>query len=223
MISRLEFLPFKAVLQAIQLNWPEIFGSALSTSVQPLYLPGTLFVLTVLLLLPWQTKRRQLMYKATTESLQRIWPAAITLASAVPMVRLFLHSDLNNADLPTMPTYLAAVASQYLVEFWLWCAPWIGALGSFIAGSATFSNLMFASVQQQLALDAALPLPLVLALQMLGANAGNMVCVVNIVAAASVCKLTGQEGQIMRFTLLPMALYCLLASAVATLLYRTTA
>ncbi|GAA0667118.1 L-lactate permease [Rheinheimera tangshanensis] len=222
-LSRLEFLPFKAVLQTVQLNWSEIFGSTLSTSVQPLYLPGTVFVLTVLLLLPWQTKRRQLMRKATTESLHRIWPAAITLASAVPMVRLFLHSDLNSADLPAMPIYLASVTSQHLVEFWLWCAPWIGALGSFIAGSATFSNLMFASVQQQLALDATLPLSLVLALQMLGANAGNMVCVVNVVAAASVCKLTGQEGQIMRFTLLPMALYCLLASAIATVLYSTTA
>ncbi len=221
-ISRLEFLPFKAALQALQLNWSEIFGSSLSTSVQPLYLPGTLFVLTVLLLLPWQSKRRQLMRKATTESLSRIWPAAITLASAVPMVRLFLHSDLNNADLPAMPMYLAAMASQHLAEVWLWCAPWVGALGSFIAGSATFSNLMFASMQQQLATDSNLPLHLVLALQMLGANAGNMLCVVNVVAAASVVKLTGQEGQIMRFTLLPMALYCLLASTVAILLYGFT-
>lgn len=222
-ISRLEFLPFKAVLQAAQFNWSEIFGSTLSTSVQPLYLPGTLFVLTVLLLLPWQTKRRQLMRVATTESLSRIWPAAITLASAVPMVRLFLHSDLNSADLPAMPMYLAAMATAHLAEIWLWCAPWVGALGSFIAGSATFSNLMFASLQQQLATDSSLPLHLVLALQMLGANAGNMLCVVNVVAAASVVKLTGQEGQIMRFTLLPMALYCLLASAVAVLLYQLTA
>jgi lactate permease len=221
-ISRLEFLPFKAALQAVKFNWSEIFGSTLSTSVQPLYLPGTLFVLTVLMLLPWQTKRLQLMRKATTESLSRIWPAAITLASAVPMVRLFLHSDLNSADLPAMPMYLAAIASQHLADIWLWCAPWVGALGSFIAGSATFSNLMFASMQQQLATDSSLPLHLVLALQMLGANAGNMLCVVNVVAAASVVKLTGQEGQIMRFTLLPMALYCLLASSVAVLLYGVT-
>lgn len=221
-LSRLEFLPFKAGLQALELNWSQIFGSSLSVSVLPLYLPGTLFVLTVLLLLPWQTKRRSLVSTAVTESLQRIWPAAITLASAVPMVRLFLHSDLNNAVLPAMPLYLAALASLHLADLWLWCAPWVGALGSFIAGSATFSNLMFASMQQQLATDSALPLHLVLALQMLGANAGNMLCVVNVVAAASVVKLTGQEGQIMRFTLLPMALYCLLASTVAVLLYQFT-
>jgi lactate permease len=217
-LSRLEFLPFKAALQAVQLQWSGIFGSTLSATVQPLYLPGTLFVVTVLVLLPWQHQRRDLLRKAATESLSRIWPAAITLASAVPMVRLFLHSDLNSADLPAMPMYLAAIASEHLAQVWLWCAPWVGALGSFIAGSATFSNLMFASMQQQLATDSGLPLQLVLALQMLGANAGNMLCVVNVVAAASVVKLTGQEGQIMRFTLLPMALYCLLASAVAVIM-----
>ena len=114
------------------------------------------------------------------------------------------------------------MATAHLADIWLWCAPWVGALGSFIAGSATFSNLMFASMQQQLATDSGLPLHLVLALQMLGANAGNMLCVVNVVAAASVVKLTGQEGQIMRFTLVPMALYCLLASTVAVLLYDVT-
>ncbi|MDF3126174.1 L-lactate permease [Rheinheimera sp. 1928-s] len=217
-LSRLEFLPFKAMLQAVELQWADIFGSTLSATVQPLYLPGTLFVLTVLVLLPWQTERRQLLYKATTESLSRIWPAAITLASAVPMVRLFLHSDLNSAELPAMPMYLAAIASEHLADIWLWCAPWVGALGSFIAGSATFSNLMFASMQQQLATDSELPLQLVLALQMLGANAGNMLCVVNVVAAASVVRLTGQEGEIMRFTLIPMALYCLLASSVAVMI-----
>lgn len=221
-MSRLEFLPFKAVLQAAQLNWSEIFGSTLSTSIQPLYLPGTLFVVTVLLLLPWQAERSKLMRDATYESLKRIWPAAITLASSVPMVRLFLHSDLNTTDLPAMPLYLAAVASQHLADLWLWCAPWVGALGSFIAGSATFSNLMFASMQQQLALDSGLPLNLVLALQMLGANAGNMLCVVNVVAAASVVKLDGQEGQIMRFTLFPMSLYCLLASTASVVLLRLT-
>ncbi|RVT45880.1 L-lactate permease [Rheinheimera sediminis] len=221
-LSRLELLPFKAALQSVEFKWSGIFGSTLSATMQPLYLPGTLFVLTLLILLPWQRQRRRLLGKATAESLSRIWPAAITLASAVPMVRLFLHSDLNSADLPAMPLYLAAIASEHLSHLWFWFAPWVGALGSFIAGSATFSNLMFASMQQQLATESGLPLHWVLALQMLGANAGNMLCVVNVVAAASVVKLTGQEGQIMRFTLFPMALYCLLASAVAVLLLRFT-
>lgn len=217
-VSRIDSLPVKSLLQSVQLEWSAIFGSSLLARVEPLYLPGTLFVLTVLLLLPWQKRPCQLLLRASTSSVHRLWPAAISLGCAVPMVRLFLHSDMNQADLPAMPYYLASLASQYLADVWLWCAVWVGALGSFIAGSATFSNLMFASVQHQLALDSGTPLQLILALQMVGANAGNMVCVVNVVAAASVVQLTGQEGQVMRYTLWPMVLYCCLATGMAVVL-----
>lgn len=34
-----------------------------------------------------------------------------------------------------------------------------------------------------------------------------MICVVNVVAAASVVNLVGKEGQIIRYTLMPMVFY----------------
>jgi lactate permease len=135
------------------------------------------------------------------------------------MVRIFLQSDINSAGLPAMPLALATEAAYYLADSWLWIAPFVGALGSFIAGSATFSNLMFGSFQQAMAVEAAVPLKLVLALQMLGANAGNMICVVNVVAAASVVNLQGREGDIIRYTLFPMLFYCVAASLIAWLLF----
>jgi lactate permease len=48
---------------------------------------------------------------------------------------------------------------------------------------------------------------IVLAQQIGGANAGNMVCVANVVAVAGVTGLLGQEGKIIRQTALVMALY----------------
>ena len=118
-----------------------------------------------------------------------------------------------------MPIELARLAAASLSEFWLVIAPLVGALGSFIAGSATFSNLMFASFQQAMANSAGLDMQWVMALQMLGANAGNMICVVNVVAAASVVGLHGKEGDVIRFTLLPMLFYCFSASLVVGLVF----
>jgi lactate permease len=135
------------------------------------------------------------------------------------MVRIFLHSDINDAGLVAMPMALAQQAATQLSDGWLWVAPLVGALGSFIAGSATFSNLMFAGFQQAMATEADMAPSLVLALQMLGANAGNMICVVNVVAAASVVGLNGREGEIIRYTALPALYYCLAASAVAWLFF----
>jgi lactate permease len=93
-------------------------------------------------------------------------------------------------------------------------APVIGALGSFISGSATFSNMMFSLFQFSVADNIGTDTSVVLALQVLGANSGNMICVLNVVAAASVVNLGGKEGTIIRMTLIPMLLYALLAGVI---------
>ena len=211
--SRIPELGFKAWLQSVQWQWTDILGTELQVTVQPLYLPGSLFVLiaaaaSLLLTQPSAVSRWQPFTTALRQSGRMIFPSLIALGAAVPMVRIFLHSEVNAADLPAMPLALAAQAALYLTDAWIWCAPLVGALGSFIAGSATFSNLMFGSFQQAMAESSGLPSTVVLALQMLGANAGNMICVVNVVAAASVVQLSGREGEIIRYTVAPMLLYC---------------
>jgi len=218
-LSRIPELGLKALLQSAQWQWSSILGTELQVTVQPLYLPGSLFVLcaaiaTLLLAQPQAVNRWRPLYLAFGQSGRMILPSMIALGAAVPMVRIFLHSDVNTAGLPAMPLALAAQAAVYLTDSWVWCAPLVGALGSFIAGSATFSNLMFGSFQQAMADSSGLPSAVVLALQMLGANAGNMICVVNVVAAASVVKLAGREGEIIRYTVAPMLLYCLGVSLV---------
>ncbi|WP_102797427.1 L-lactate permease [Bowmanella denitrificans] len=215
-LSRINALPFKAYLQALDLNWTGILGTELSVSFQPLYLPGGLMMLATFLSLRFLRADQGMLQRAWTASLLSLKGAVISLGTAVPMVRLFIHSGQNQAGLQSMPLELANLAATHLADHWLIIAPFIGALGSFIAGSATFSNLMFASMQQATAGLAGLNHNLVLALQMLGANAGNMICVVNVVAAASVVKLAGQEGRVISFTLFPMLYYCLAAAFVAT-------
>ncbi|MDX1538763.1 L-lactate permease [Arsukibacterium sp.] len=219
-LTRIPGLPFKAGLQQLAWHWPAIFGTELTVTVSPLYLPGSLFVLVALVGCFFLRGSATMLRNAVMQSGRMLLPSAIALAGAVPMVRIFLQSDVNTAGLPAMPIALATEAAHYLADSWLWIAPFVGALGSFIAGSATFSNLMFGSFQLAMAYEASLPLTLVLALQMLGANAGNMICVVNVVAAASVVNLQGREGDIIRYTLWPMLFYCVAASSVAWLLLR---
>lgn len=218
-ITRVPELPLQACLQSAAVSWSNIWGSAISVKVAPLYLPGTLFVITAVLALYLQNATRQQLAKALHQSAVMLWPSLIALCAAVPMVRIFLQSEVNTAGLASMPMALAQLTASYLSDLWLFIAPLVGALGSFIAGSATFSNLMFASFQQAMAADAGIDQHLVLALQMLGANAGNMICVVNVVAAASVVGLNGKEGEIIRYTLLPMLYYCVSVSIVAWLFF----
>lgn len=218
LLSRLPGLPLQAYLQSYQWRFPQLLGTDISSTVTPLYLPSVFFLLVILLLLPLASKRRQLLQACWYDCWPKLRGAALTLLFALPLVRLFVHSGVNDAYLPAMPVYLAELAGFYLSEHWLAFSALLGALGSFIAGSATFSNLLFADMQQQVAVQAGLPAHLVLALQMLGANAGNMICLLNLVAAASVVGLQGQERQLLKLTIWPMLGYVSLATLLAALL-----
>lgn len=220
-LTRIPALPLQAWLQNIQVHSGNILQEDISAHLQPLYLPGGVFLLIALCAGPlqnrWLQNRKSSLRTAWHQSAVNLIPSLIALGTAVPMVRIFLQSHVNQANLSAMPLELATLAGTHLKEVWLFVGPVIGVLGSFISGSATFSNMMFASFQASIAEQANLPPQLVLALQMLGANAGNMICVVNVVTAASVVNLVGKEGSIIRLTLLPVAYYCLAAGIVGTI------
>ena len=210
-LSRVDFLPIKNFLRDIEIEFNQLLGTQISASLEPLYLPGTIFLITSVLALVMFKIPLANMRSSWVDACKTLIPTVIALMTSVPMVRIFIHSDVNDADLLAMPIELANLAAQTFNYFWPLVAPFIGALGSFIAGSATFSNMMFAEFQYSVANTLNLPTNNILALQMIGANAGNMICVVNVVAACSVVNLAGKEGQVIRLTLLPMLYYCLAA------------
>lgn len=208
-LTRIDSLPFKASLQSVSVDFKHLLGTEISTSVAPLYLPGTLFVVVAILVAVFYRLSAAATAAVWRESLGRLLPTAIALGASVPMVRIFINSGVNDAALASMPAALGQLAAATFAHSWPVFSPFIGALGSFVAGSSTFSNMMFASLQQDAALASDLSPRVILALQMIGSNAGNMICVMNVVAAASVVKLTGKEGEVIRLTLLPALLYCL--------------
>ncbi|MPY01351.1 L-lactate permease, partial [Salinivibrio sp. VYel4] len=89
----------------------------------------------------------------------------------------------------------------------------IGALGAFIAGSNTVSNMMFSQFQFEVAQTLGASTVVVIALQAVGAAAGNMIAIHNVVAASATVGLLGREGVTLRKTVLP-TIYYLIAAAV---------
>jgi lactate permease len=207
-LTRVDFLPFKNVLQMIVLEFPNILATNIYARITPLYLPGTLFIFVAVTATLFYRMPTAVTLGVWRQSMRSLLPTVIALGASVPMVRIFLNSGVNTGGLQAMPQELGQLAAATFSNSWPLVAPLVGALGSFIAGSSTFSNMMFASLQQDAALATGFSPRVILALQMLGANAGNMMAVTNVVAAASVVKLAGQEGQIIRLMLLPMMLYC---------------
>jgi lactate permease len=90
-------------------------------------------------------------------------------------------------------------------------APTVGALGAFLAGSNTVSNLMLSPYQYSVAQAIGVSGAIMGAAQSVGAAAGNMIAIHNVVAASATVGLLGREGVTLRRTIIPTIYYVLLA------------
>jgi L-lactate permease len=72
---------------------------------------------------------------------------SVALIFAVPMVRLMMQSGNNSEDIPGMPIAMALYAANVFQDVWPLVSPLIGALGTFMSGSATVSNMLFSLFQ----------------------------------------------------------------------------
>lgn len=113
-----------------------------------------------------------------------------------------------------MPLVLASCVAELAGRAWPLCAPFIGGMGAFVAGSNTVSNMMFSLFQFDVGQRIGADPSLIVALQAVGGAAGNMVCVHNVVAASAVAGLFGKEGTVLRITALPFFYYAFLVGLV---------
>lgn len=206
---------FKASLLSVSLAFTDLLGEkGVSASIEPLYLPGGLLVLCALLATLIQARALAPLGRAVSESSRTLIGAGFVLIFTVPMVRIFINSGVNGADLASMPVTTANFAAGLVGEFFPALSATIGALGAFIAGSNTVSNMMFSQFQFEVAQTLGVSTAAMLALQAVGAAAGNMIAIHNVVAASATVGLLGREGATLRKTALPTLYYLLVTGLI---------
>ncbi|PLS16168.1 lactate permease [Bacillus sp. M6-12] len=213
-LSRLKTLPIMTWLQSWTVKFENIFDSGITSSFQPLYLPGTIFILVTIITFFLHGMSGSAYKKAWAESGKTTLAASTALVFTVPMVQVFANTGGGAAGFDKMPIELANGAAALAGEFWPFFATFIGGIGAFIAGSNTVSNMMFALFQYDVGSQIGVDATWIVALQAVGGAAGNMICVHNVVAASAVVGLVGKEGAVIRKTLFPFAYYALLSGAV---------
>ncbi len=212
-LTRLRQLPLGRWLQSVDFAWEGILGTGISASTAPLYLPASVLLATVVVTWFLHRMSRERITAALKDSSRILLPAGFVLVFTVPMVRVYINSGINEGVLPgggeleSMPIVMASWVAGNVGAVWPLFAPWIGGLGAFIAGSNTVSNLMFSLFQFGVADRLAVSGAMVVALQAVGAAAGNMVAIHNVVAASATVGLLDKEGPVLRKTILPTIYY----------------
>ncbi|HWO76270.1 MAG TPA: L-lactate permease [Bacillus sp. (in: firmicutes)] len=213
-LSRLEALPIMGWLQSWTVSFNEMFGTGITASFQPLYLPGTIFIVVSLITFFIHGMSGSAYKRAWAQSGKTVVAASTALVFTVPMVQVFLNTGGGAAGYERMPIELANGVAALTGELWPLIATFIGGLGAFIAGSNTVSNMMFSLFQYNVGSQIGVDPTWVVALQAVGGAAGNMICVHNVVAASAVVGLVGKEGAVIRKTLFPFTYYALFAGSI---------
>lgn len=103
-------------------------------------------------------------------------------------------------------------------ESYIYIAPAIGMLGTFMSGSNTVSNILFASLQFETANILNLSPLVVVSLQVVAGGIGNMICINNIVAVCATVDINGVEGKLMKYNIVPALIYAILAVIISLVL-----
>lgn len=201
--------------KAIDASWNTIFGfEQISSTWAILYSPGTILLICAIVASLAVSKSIKPFIGGAGEATRTALGSMLALVPTLIMVQVFSNSGINTTDLVAMPIYIGETLASMFGGLWVTVAPVLGMIGAFIAGSATVSTLTMGPVQASIAASAELPLVLVLALQMVGAAAGNTIAIHNVVGATAVVGLAHREGMVIRKLIVPTLGYVAIAALI---------
>ena len=123
-------------------------------------------------------------------TMRRMIPSSVGIASMVTMAVIM--------ELAGMTDTLARSLAEGVGPLYPLVAPWIGALGAFITGSNTNSNVVFTGLQMTTAELLGYSVPIILAAQTAGAALMSVVAPTKVVVGTSTGGMSGREGEIIR-------------------------
>ena len=213
--------PVQSFLKSISLNFSNILSEEkINASFQILYLPGGILVLTSMITFMLHRMKLSDMFKATSQSTKTLFGAGFVLIFTVPLVRIMINSGTNYNGIVSMPVAMAEGVSNIMGQIYPLFAPSIGAIGAFLAGSNTVSNLMLSQFQFETATLLNMSGALMVAAQSVGAAAGNMIAIHNVVAASATVGLLGKEGITLRITIIPTIFYVFFSGIITLILLK---
>ena len=196
--------PIRDALFGVVVDW-ELFG-VFSGSIRPLYHPGLLLPVAFAAGAVAQRVTMADVAHSIGQTNRLLAPVVVALLAMVLIARTMSQAGLTDE---------LALAAAGVGGAWPLLAPAVGALGTFVTGSATASNILFTDLQANTADAIDRPQLPLLGAQGFGAAVGNIVCPHNVVAAAATVGLAGREGAILRRTLPVAALYVALGGLLA--------
>lgn len=210
--------PIKDFMVENSIHIHNILNTEINAKFAWFYSPGFVLSLTAILIIFSYKLSKDDVKESLDLTLAAAKKTSLALIPALAMVYVFLNSGYNINNYLSMPSYLASTLSNIFGANWIYVSPFVGNLGTFIAGSTTTSNIMFSQIQYEVASSNLYNPIKVLTAQALGANTGCMISISKVVSACAVVGLSGKEFKVIRITILVSLIYALLLGVIINLL-----
>ncbi|NLY55646.1 MAG: L-lactate permease [Firmicutes bacterium] len=175
--------------------------------------PGTLIFLaaaiTVKVYQRYKLWKRGMLRAVIDNVVRDALPASLTVISMSMLSVVMVETGM----MALIAEGIAAFSARSYPLF----ASLVGGLGAFMTGSNTSSNILFSVFQLNVAEIIGLNAVVILGLQTTGGALGNMFSPLNIALGTSVTNSIGAEGQILRRTLFPGIIACLVVGVLGLL------
>lgn len=171
-------------------------------SFQWITTPGTIMIVSAILGGIVQGAKFKQLFSVFVSTVRQLLPTIGTVLFIVAMAKIMSYSGM----ISTIAIALASVTGKA----YPFISPMIGALGTFVTGSDTSANILFGSLQKQVALKIGSDPVWLAAANATGATAGKMISPQSIAVAASATGMVGKEGKILNKTLPFCIIYSLL-------------
>ena len=125
-------------------------------------------------------------------------PTTLTTVSIVVMAMVMTTTG--------MTTLISMQIANYTGNTFPIFSPFIGALGTFISGSNTSSNIMFATLQLETATKLGIGIVTISSIQTIGGSIASSIAPAKILVGTAIIGINGKEGEVMKKTI-P---YCLI-------------
>ena len=125
-----------------------------------------------------------------SQTAQKMMTSSLSIALMVAMAVVMQQSGMTEA--------LAQGLAKTVGAIFPFTAAWLGALGAFMTGSNTNSNVVFAALQMRTAELLGYSVPIILAAQTAGASVGSVLAPAKLIVGASTAGMEGKEGIVLR-------------------------
>lgn len=158
--------------------------------------PGLILLLVVVVLGRFHFTSFHFLKPIFKKNKNKLWQTTLSLFFMGLISTLFLVTEFSQKR-----GMLSLIGDMLEGEYYRYYAVFLGALGSFLTGSATVSNLLFGPLQVQISSKLSLDQDLILALQLSGGAMGNMVSLLNIISVEGALGVTLNLKMIFKYLL----------------------